>query len=243
MVDTSVNIRGLKRAAADLAGKVTPPACGPSTGKKIAVVGGGPSGLSSAYYLQLMGHQVTVYEILPKLGGMLRYGIPNYRLPKNRLEEDTDAILETGIQVHYNVKIGEDIKLDELRKVYDAVLITVDASTDKKLGLPNEDAAGITSAVDFLRNVSLGDCPDLSGQEVAVIGGGNVSMDAVRTAIRLGAKKVSIVYRRRVADMTALPAEIEAAVAEGVELLTLVAPAGIEVDENGRVSGVRVLLR
>ena len=90
--------------------------------KKIAVVGGGPSGLSSAYYLQLMGHQVTVYEMLPKLGGMLRYGIPNYRLPKDRLEEDTDAILETGIQVHYNVKIGEDIKLDELRKVYDAVL-------------------------------------------------------------------------------------------------------------------------
>ena len=240
MVDTSVNIRGLKRAAADLAGKVAPPACGPSTGKKIAVVGGGPSGLSSAYYLQLMGHQVTVYEMLPKLGGMLRYGIPNYRLPKDRLEEDTDAILETGIQVHYNVKIGEDIKLDELRKVYDAVLITVGASTDKKLGLPNEDAEGITSAVGFLRNVSLGNCPDLTGQEVAVIGGGNVSMDAVRTAIRLGAKKVSIVYRRRVADMTALPAEIEAAVAEGVELLTLVAPAGIEVDENGHVSGVRV---
>ena len=183
MVDTSVNIRGLKRAAADLAGKVAPPPCGPSTGKKIAVVGGGPSGLSSAYYLQLMGHQVTVYEMLPKLGGMLRYGIPNYRLPKDRLEEDTDAILETGIQVHYNVKIGEDIKLDELRKVYDAVLITVGASTDKKLGLPNEDAEGITSAVGFLRNVSLGDCPDLTGQEVAVIGGGNVSMDAVRTAI------------------------------------------------------------
>ena len=238
MVDTSVNIRGLKRAAADLAGKVAPPPCGPSTGKKIAVVGGGPSGLSSAYYLQLMGHQVTVYEMLPKLGGMLRYGIPNYRLPKDRLEEDTDAILETGIQVHYNVKIGEDIKLDELRKVYDAVLITVGASTDKKLGLPNEDAEGITSAVGFLRNVSLGNCPDLTGQEVAVIGGGNVSMDAVRTAIRLGAKKVSIVYRRRVADMTALPAEIEAAVAEGVELLTLVAPAGIEVDENGHVSEV-----
>ena len=240
MVDTSVNIRGLKRAAADLAGKVAPPPCGPSTGKKIAVVGGGPSGLSSAYYLQLMGHQVTVYEMLPKLGGMLRYGIPNYRLPKDRLEEDTDAILETGIQVHYNVKIGEDIKLDELRKVYDAVLITVGASTDKKLGLPNEDAEGITSAVGFLRNVSLGDCPDLTGQEVAVIGGGNVSMDAVRTAIRLGAKKVSIVYRRRVADMTALPAEIEGAVAEGIEVQTLMAPSRIETDENGHVKGIYV---
>ena len=240
MIDAPVNIRGLKRMAVDNAGIVPIPECAESTGRKVAVIGGGPGGLSAAYYLQLMGHQVTVYEMLPKLGGMLRYGIPNYRLPKDRLEEDTDAILETGIQVHYNVKIGEDIKLDELRKVYDAVLITVGASTDKKLGLPNEDAEGITSAVGFLRNVSLGDCPDLTGQEVAVIGGGNVSMDAVRTAKRLGAKKVSIVYRRRVADMTALPAEIEGAVAEGIEVQTLMAPSHIETDENGHVKGVYV---
>ena len=240
MVDSSINIRGLKRAAADYAGKVPAPKCGPSTGKKIAVVGGGPSGLSSAYYLQLMGHQVTVYEMLPKLGGMLRYGIPNYRLPKERLEEDTDAILETGIEVKYGVKVGTDIKLEELRKEYDAVLITVGASTDKKLGLPNEDAEGVMSAVGFLRAVGMGEHIDLSGQDVAVIGGGNVSMDAVRTAIRLGARKVSIVYRRRVADMTALPAEIEGAIAEGVEVQTLKAPAGIEVDEKGHVKGIRV---
>ena len=120
------------------------------------------------------------------------------------------------------------------------MLITVGASTDKKLDFLMKMQKASPLLFGFLRNVSLGDCPDLTGQEVAVIGGGNVSMDAVRTAIRLGAKKVSIVYRRRVADMTALPAEIEAAVAEGVELLTLVAPAGIEVDENGHVSGVRV---
>lgn len=240
MMDTSVNIRGLKRVASDLAGTVAPPPCAPSTGKKVAIVGGGPSGLASAYYLQLMGHQVTVLEMLPKLGGMLRYGIPNYRLPKDQLEKDTDAILATGVKVIHNVKIGEDVKLDELRRDYDAVLITVGASTDKKLGLPNEDAPGIMSAVGFLRNVSLGTNIDLTGQDVAVVGGGNVSMDAVRTAVRLGAKKVSIVYRRRVADMTALPAEIEAAIAEGVELLTLAAPAGIEVDETGHVSGLRV---
>ncbi|MCD8081994.1 MAG: FAD-dependent oxidoreductase [Clostridiales bacterium] len=240
MVDTSVNIRGLKRVAADLAGKVAPPPCGPSTGKKIAVVGGGPSGLSSDYYQQLIGHQVTVYEMLPKLGGMLRYGIPNYRLPKDRLEEDIDAILETGVEVCYHVKVGVDVKLDDLRSQYDAVLITVGASTDKKLHLDGEDAPGVMSAVGFLRDISLGNIPDLSGQEVAVVGGGNVSMDAVRSAIRLGAKKVSIVYRRRVADMTALPAEVEAAEAEGVELLTLLAPTAIELGEDGHVCGLRV---
>lgn len=239
MVDDAINIRGLKRVAADFAGKVPAPACGPSTGKKIAVVGGGPSGLSAAYYLQLMGHQVTVYEMLPKLGGMLRYGIPNYRLPKERLEEDIDAVLETGVEVKYGVKIGKDIKLDELRKEYDAVLITVGASTDKKLGLDGEDAEGVIPAVYFLRNVGMGESQDLTGQNVAIIGGGNVAMDAVRTAVRLGAKKVSCVYRRRTADMTALPAEVEGAMAEGVEMVTLKAPARIEV-ENGKVKGIWV---
>lgn len=240
MVDSAINIRGIKRAAADLAGRVAPPPCAPKTGKTVAIVGGGPSGLSSAYYLQLMGHQVTVYEMLPKLGGMLRYGIPNYRLPKDRLDEDTDAILETGVEVKYGMKIGQDITLEELRRGYDAVLITIGASTDKKLGLEGEDAAGIMSAVQFLRDVGKDKGPDLTGQEVAVIGGGNVSMDAVRTAVRLGAKKVSIVYRRRLADMTALPAEIEGAVAEGVELQTLKAPSRLELDENGRVAGIWV---
>ncbi len=239
MVDDAINIRGLKRVAADFAGKVPAPACGPSTGKKIAVVGGGPSGLSAAYYLQLMGHQVTVYEMLPKLGGMLRYGIPNYRLPKERLDEDIDAVLETGVEVKYGVKIGQDIKLDELRKEYDAVLITVGASTDKKLGLEGEDAEGVIPAVYFLRNVGMGESQDLTGQNVAIIGGGNVAMDAVRTAVRLGAKKVSCVYRRRTADMTALPAEVEGAMAEGVEMVTLKAPARIEV-ENGKVKGIWV---
>ena len=144
VVDTSVNIRGLKRAAADLAGKVTPPACGPSTGKKIAVVGGGPSGLSSAYYLQLMGHQVTVYDAA-KAGwyAAIRYSkLPSAKEPPGRRYRCHPGNRHPGtLQCK---KIGEDIKLDELRKVYDAVLITVGASTDKKLGLPNEDAAGIT---------------------------------------------------------------------------------------------------
>lgn len=131
MVDDAVNIRGLKRMAADYAGKVPPPECAPSTGKTVAVIGGGPGGLSAAYYLQLMGHQVTVYEMLPELGGMLRYGIPNYRLPKDRLNEDIQAILDTGVEVKYGLRIGQDITVQELRASYDAVLITIGASTDK----------------------------------------------------------------------------------------------------------------
>ena len=249
MVDDSVNILSLihiseptrlKRVAADFAGEVEPPKCAPSTGKKIAVLGGGPGGLSAAYYLQLMGHQTTVYEMLPKLGGMLRYGIPNYRLPKERLEDDVNAILKTGVQVEYGKKIGQDITIQDLREQYDAVLITIGASTDKKLGLEGEDSEGVMSAVQFLRNIGKNIITDLTGKEVAVIGGGNVSMDAVRTAKRLGAKKVSIVYRRRMADMTALPGEINGAVAEGIELQTLKAPAAIDVDENNHVKGIYV---
>ena len=240
MVDDSVNIRGLKRVAADFAGEVDPPACAPSTGKRVAVLGGGPGGLSAAYYLQLMGHQVTVYEMLPELGGMLRYGIPNYRLPKNRLDEDIRSILKTGVEVKHGLKIGQDITIQELREQYDAVLITIGASTDKKLGLEGEDAEGVLSAVQFLRNVGKHEIMDLTGKEVAVIGGGNVSMDAVRTAKRLGAKKVSIVYRRRMSDMTALRGEIDGAVAEGIELQTLKAPASIVVDDKNHVKGLYV---
>ena len=124
---------------------------------------------------------------------MLRYGIPNYRLPKERLDDDIRAILKTGVQVKNGLKIGQDITIQELRQQYDVVLITIRASTDKKLGLENEDADGIISAVQFLRNVGKNQIIDLTGKEVVVIGGGNVSMDAVRTAKRLGAKKVSIV--------------------------------------------------
>lgn len=240
MVDDSINIRGLKRVAADFAGEVDPPACAPSTGKRVAVLGGGPGGLSAAYYLQLMGHQVTVYEMLPELGGMLRYGIPNYRLPKNRLDEDIRSILKTGVEVKHGLKIGQDITIQELREQYDAVLITIGASTDKKLGLEGEDAEGVLSAVQFLRNVGKHEIMDLTGKEVAVIGGGNVSMDAVRTAKRLGAKKVSIVYRRRMSDMTALRGEIDGAIAEGIELQTLKAPASIVVDEKNHVKGIYV---
>lgn len=240
MIDDAINIRGLKRMAADYSGIVPPPDCAESTGKRVAILGGGPGGLSAAFYLQLMGHQTTVYEMLPELGGMLRYGIPNYRLPKDRLDQDIDSILATGVEVKHGMKIGQDITIQELQKEYDAVLITIGASTDKKLGLENEDAKNVYSAVQFLRNVGKKEIMDLTGKDVAVIGGGNVTMDAVRTAKRLGAHKVSIVYRRRTADMTALPLEIEGAVAEGIELRTLMAPTSILTNEDGDVTGMTV---
>ena len=154
------------------------------------------------------------------------------------MEDDINTILKTGVQVKYGVKIGQDITIQQLRNNYDAVLITIGASADKKLGLEGENAEGVLSAVEFLREVGLESLPDMTGKNVVVIGGGNVSMDVVRTAKRLGAKKVSILYRRRRHDMTALQAEIEGAVAEGVELLTLMAPAALDVDENNRIRGV-----
>lgn len=240
MVDDAVNIRGLKRMAADQARHVAPPVCAPLTGKRVAVVGGGPGGLSAAYYLQLMGHEATVFEMRPKLGGMLRYGIPNYRLPKERLDDDIECILKTGIEVKHGMRIGRDMTIQSLREEYDAVLVTIGASSDKKLGIEGEEAEGVLSAVQFLRDVGLEQAPDLTGQDIVVIGGGNVSMDAVRTARRLGARKVSIVYRRRTADMTALPTEIEGAVAEGIEILTLKAPARIQTDAQGHVTGIFV---
>ena len=239
MVDSAINIRGLKRVAVEFSGKVPPPPCAPSTGKTIAIVGGGPAGLTAAYYLQLMGHQTTVYEMLPKLGGMLRYGIPNYRLPKDRLDEDIDAILETGVKVVYGKKIGTDIELNELIKDNDAAIIAIGASTDKKLGLEGEDSEGVISAVQFLRDVGMDKGMDLTGKKTAIIGGGNVAMDAVRTAVRLKSEKVTCLYRRRVADMTALPAEIEGALAEGVEMMTLKAPSKLEV-KSGKLTGVWV---
>lgn len=240
IIDDAINIRGLKKMATELAGDVPAPECFESTGKKIAIVGGGPSGLSAAYYLQLMGHQTVVYEMNDKLGGMLRYGIPNYRLPKDKLQRDIDIILDTGVMVKYNTRIGVDVSVEELRKEYDAVLITIGASTDKKLDIDGEDAKGVVSAVSFLKESGSGDGEDLTGKNVCVIGGGNVAMDAVRTAVRKGAKKVSIVYRRRVVDMTALKEEIDSAAEEGVEILTLKAPSRIEVSDAGEVKGIWV---
>ena len=233
MLDSSVNIRGLKRYAVDNAGVVPAPVCGPSTGKRVAIVGGGPSGLSAAYYLQLMGHSCTVFELRPKLGGMLRYGIPNYRFPRERLQEDIDCILSTGVEIKYNTKIGEGITIDDLRKEYDAVYVSIGAQSDKKVGVEGEESKNVYSAVDLLGSIGSDNPPDFTGKRVVVIGGGNVAMDCVRSSLRLGASEAKIVYRRRKEDMTALPEEVDGALEEGCGLLQLHAPLRIEADADG----------
>ena len=240
MVDDALNIRALKRYAVDQAGDVPQPACAEPTGKKVAVIGGGPGGLSAAYYLALMGHKVTVYEKRKRLGGMMRYGIPSYRLPREKLDQEIQSILSLGIEVHTGISVGQDVSLEELKREYDSLYLSIGAQTDKKTGIPGEDSAGVISAVELLRRIGDEELPDFTGQEVAVIGGGNVAMDVTRSAIRLGAKKVSCVYRRRLEDMTAQMEEVEGAVAEGAEILALHAPTRIEAGENGEVKALWV---
>ena len=240
MVDDALNIRALKRYAVDQAGDVPQPDCADPTGKKVAVIGGGPGGLSAAYYLALMGHKVTVYEKRKRLGGMMRYGIPSYRLPREKLDQEIQSILSLGIEVHTGISVGQDVSFEELKREYDSLYISIGAQTDKKTGIPGEDSAGVISAVELLRRIGDEELPDFTGQEVAVIGGGNVAMDVTRSAIRLGAKKVSCVYRRRLEDMTAQMEEVEGAVAEGAEILALHAPTRIEAGENGKVRALWV---
>ena len=238
MVDDAVNICGLKRFAVDHSDPAPVDRKAEPTGKTVAVIGGGPGGLTAAYYLSLMGHQVTVYEQRPKLGGMLRYGIPDYRLPQEVLDRDIAHIISAGVQVHTGVSIGKDLPMEIIQNSFDAVYIAIGAHNDKKLGLEGEDGENVISAVSLLRGIGEGDIPDFTGKRVCVVGGGNVSMDATRTALRLGAEHVTCVYRRRVEDMTALSEEIEEAMAEGCQILPLQAPARIETDSEGKVAAL-----
>ena len=240
LIDAPVNIRGIKRFAVDQvpADQVAPPPHSVDTARNIAVVGGGPSGLTCAYFLALMGHRVTVFEARSQLGGMLRYGIPAYRLPRERLDEDLRGILSAGsITALCDTPVGAR-EMAEIAENYYAVYVAVGAQAGKTLALPNADAAGVSSAVELLGAIGDGDYPDFTGKRVAVVGGGNVAMDCARTAVRAGAEEVSVVYRRRKEDMTALPVEVESAVAEGVELVVLQAPVGIEVDGDGRCTAL-----
>ena len=238
LLDSPVNIRGLKKFAVDqiAADQVKTPECNVSTRKKVAIVGGGPSGLTAAYYLSLMGHHVDVFEERASLGGMLRFGIPNYRLPKDRLDQDINAILSTGnIDVHLEHGVDSD-EMERLVNEYNAVYVAIGAQSGKSVRIHGVEAEGVYSAVDFLGDIGRGNIPDFSGKRVVVVGGGNVAMDAARSAIRCKAEEVTVVYRRRQVDMTALPSEIQGAIEEGVELLTLNAPRSIK-EENGRVAG------
>ena len=239
VVDDAINIRGLKRYAVEKAGDVPAPKASPKNGKTVGIIGGGPAGLTAAYYLALKGFEVTVYEKRPKLGGMLRYGIPAYRLPDADLDRDIDVILSTGVKVEFGTIVGKDISFADFRKAFDAVYISIGAHGAKKLGIEGEDAKGVLSAVELLGQTGSGERPDFSGKRVIIVGGGNVAMDATRTARRLGAASVTCVYRRRIADMTALPEEVAGAQAEGCEVLQLMAPVKVAT-QDGQVAGLVV---
>lgn len=241
IIDEAINIRGLKKYAVDNASEsVAVPPSNVSTGKKVAVIGGGPSGLTAAWFLALMGHKVVVYEEHEKLGGMLRYGIPEYRLPKENLDRDIADILKAGdIEVHCNTKIGKDISFEKIRSDCDAVYLGLGAQLGNRMPIENADLNGVIPAADFLQNVAAGKAGDLTGKRVVIIGGGNVAMDAARTAVRLNAEAVHVFTRKR-DDYTALESEIVAAMQEGVHFRTLLSFLHIEEDKEkpGNVSAV-----
>jgi len=239
LVDEPVAINMLKRFVADLdmAEGAYMPEVKPSTGHKVAVVGGGPAGLAAAYFLALDGHKVTIYDMGPQLGGMLRYGIPEYRLPKAELDKEIKTITELCEDVHLGVKLGEDFTIQSLKQSgFEAIFIALGAQAGQKMRCDGEDLPGVISGVTFLRDVVLGKKIDL-GEKVAVIGGGNTAMDAARTSLRLGAKEVMVVYRRSREEMPANPEEVEEAEHEGAIFHFLSAPVRV-VDENGRAVGI-----
>jgi len=212
----------------------------PSTGKRVAVVGAGPAGLSCAYYLALKGHKVVVYEALPKPGGMLRYGIPAYRLPKEEvLDQELECVWKLGVEPKYNMALGRDFTTDDLlQQGYDAVFLGIGAHRSNRMDVPGEDLPGVVTAVEFLRNVGLGEKVD-PGKRVVVIGGGFTAVDAARTSLRLGATDVTIAYRRSQAEMPAHRDEVADAEHEGVKLELLAAPVRV-IEENGRAKGIEL---
>jgi NADH-quinone oxidoreductase subunit F len=242
-LDEPIAIRELKRFASDYAASLNGtrpmPVRKPSTGKKVGIVGSGPAGLTAAYYLALQGHSVTVFEALPVAGGMLAVGIPDYRLPKDALKRDIEVIANLGVEIRTGTKVGVDIPWDDLRSQYDAVFVAIGAHRDQRLGVPGEDLDGVIPGVEFLRDLALGKGVDLRGKKVVVMGGGNVAMDAARSARRLGAESVSVIYRRSKADMPALKEEIDMAEAEGIVFKTMVNPKAFK--GNGRLESVTCL--
>ncbi|MBQ9993940.1 MAG: FAD-dependent oxidoreductase [Clostridia bacterium] len=241
LVEEPISIAYLKAFAADndlKSDNPFRPEIAAPTGKSVGIIGGGPAGLSAADYLTVAGHKVTVYDAMPKMGGMLRYGIPEYRLPKKVLDAEIASIADMGVEMINDVKIGKDISFADIKAKYDAVLVTIGAWTSMGMRCTGEELEGVFGGIDFLREVSLGNTPNI-GKRVAVVGGGNTAMDACRTAVRQGAEKVYIIYRRTQAEMPAEEIEIKEAMEEGVEFKFLTNPAEI-IGENGRVKEVKL---
>ncbi len=249
--DEAVSINQLKRFVADYemnSGKKFPITCAPDTGKRIAVIGGGPAGLSCAYFLRRLGHSPTIYDMMPKLGGIIRYGIPEYRLPKKDvLEWECQRILDLGIEAKMNTKLGVDFTVQSLRdEGYDAIFMGIGAWKDYELGIDGENLKGCFTGIDFLSRFSVAQQGDSDekipiGNNCIVIGGGNTAIDCVRTLVRLGAKKVSIVYRRTRNEMPANEVEIVAAEHEGIDFTFLAAPNKVIDDGNGHIKGLEYL--
>lgn len=241
-VEEPINIAQLKAFAADLdlKGDTYLPEVAKSTGKKVAIVGGGPAGLTAALYLRMKGHEVTVFDMMDKMGGMLRYGIPQYRLPKEVLDSEISVIEKTGVRLVNNVKYGKDITLDMLKSVNDAVILAPGAWKSTPMRVKGEDINGVYGGIDFLRSVIQGKSVEI-GDRVAVCGGGNTAMDACRTAVRLGAKEVYVIYRRTEQEMPAEEIEIKESKEEGVVYKFLTNPVEIH-GENGRVCGMTLQL-
>ncbi|HOW53188.1 MAG TPA: NAD(P)-binding protein [Syntrophorhabdaceae bacterium] len=237
-VDSPVNINGVKRFVGDFDSyqtvEYTPPVS-PDTGRRVAVVGAGPAGLTCAYFLRCLGHQVTIFEKQEAAGGMLRWGIPYYRLPEDTLDREIRAILSLNIDVRYNRELGKDFTIQSLKRDgYEAIFLGIGAQRSSRMAIPGEDLPGVMTGLDLLARIARNERPDL-GDCVVVFGGGNTAMDAARSAIRLGTEKVIVAYRRTRAEMPAQDIEIEEAVEEGAQLMYLTAPVSIG-RENGGLS-------
>ena len=243
MLDQSVGIDYIKRYIADLdLGKAEPfrPEIAPPNGKKVAVVGAGPAGLSCSYYLAIKGYEVNMFEAMPEAGGMLRYGIPEYRLPKEVLDLEVNQILELGAKLSTNVSLGKDFTVASLKQDgFHAIFLGLGAWDSSTMRVKDEDAPGVLSGIKFLENFGLKKKIDIHGT-VLVVGGGNTAIDCARTALRLGADDVKIVYRRTRAEMPANAMEIEEAEREGVKMEFLVAPTRV-ILKDGRAGALECL--